>query len=311
MSSLIAVCKTEDIDVVLLQKILLTARRKLKIKGYNATTPQIGTDKGLATLVKTSIPTTRLHNLIPCGTNVETLAVTITLLNQKIYIYNIYRKINREDTGELQVTQLFAHAKRTPTIICGDFNVHHPILSSSSMTNPSGEHIAFALEEFEGIALLNTGQPTHLRGGRLDMTFVTTAIRHLTKWQVHSTLISDHFATVTELEMQQLPPIPPPPPRWNQELADWVCFRLAIEEWVVSYIPPEDIDQLEKDLVDAFHNAANRVMPLKATGGNYTYKDSWYYCPEIRRLKTRLNSHKNIQKKVHSRKQRTTANSQN
>ncbi|XP_066953335.1 uncharacterized protein [Macrobrachium rosenbergii] len=36
---------------------------------------------------------------------------------------------------------------------------------------------------------------------------------------------------MTELEMQQLPPIPPPPPRWNQDLANWVIFRLALEEW--------------------------------------------------------------------------------
>ncbi|XP_068225095.1 uncharacterized protein [Palaemon carinicauda] len=162
MSSPITVCKIEDIDVILLQETNLIVGRKIKIPGYNAyTTPQIGTDRGLATLVKKSIPTTRLHNRIPCSINIETLAVTITLLNQKIDIYNIYRKVNREDTGEIQLPQLFAHAKRTPSIICGDFNAHHPILSSLSMTNPSGEHIAFALEEFEGITLLNTGHPTH------------------------------------------------------------------------------------------------------------------------------------------------------
>ena len=48
------------------------------------------------------------------------------------------------------------------------------------------------------------------------------------------------------------------------------------------------MDQLELDLNGAIHNAANKAMPLK-TRGNYTYKDSWYYCPEVRVLKTRLN----------------------
>ena len=48
------------------------------------------------------------------------------------------------------------------------------------------------------------------------------------------------------------------------------------------------MDQLELDLNGAIHNAANKAMPLKARG-NYTYKDSWYYCPEVRVLKTRLN----------------------
>ncbi|XP_066945256.1 uncharacterized protein [Macrobrachium rosenbergii] len=217
------------------------------------------------------------------------MAIRITLQNQRLDIYNLYRKINRESPGELQLTQLFAHATDTPTIICGDFNAHHPLLSSPTITNQAGEHVAYSLEEFEGVALLNTGQSTHIRGGRLDLTFATTTIRHLTRWQVHPTLVSDHFATMTELEMQQLPPIPPPPPRWNQDLANWVIFRLALEEWAAQYTPPEDIDQLEKDLVDAIHNAANKAMPIKTAQRNYSYKDSWYYCQEVRQLKTLLN----------------------
>ncbi|XP_068222183.1 uncharacterized protein [Palaemon carinicauda] len=165
MSSPIAVCKTEEVDVILLQETFLTTGTKLKIAGYNAyTTRQIGTDKGLAILVRTTIPITRLHNPIPCGDNVETLAVT----------------------------------KERLTLLCGDFNAHHPILSFPSTTSPSGEHIPFALGELEGVTLLNTEQPTHLRGGRLDLTFATTAMRHLTRWQVHSTLVIDHFVTVTE-----------------------------------------------------------------------------------------------------------------
>ncbi|XP_068236931.1 uncharacterized protein [Palaemon carinicauda] len=210
-----------EIDVILLHETFLTTGKKVRIAGYNAyTPPQIGTDKGLATLVRTTINTTGLHNPIPCCTNVETLAITVTLLTQKVDIYNIYRKINWEDTRVLQLTQLIAHAERTPTLIFGDFNAHHPILSSQSMTNPSGEHIAFASEDFEGVALLNTTYT--LKRKQTRYTFLTTAVRHLTKWRVQATLISDHFATVTELEIQQLPQIPLPPPRWNQDLADWV-----------------------------------------------------------------------------------------
>ncbi|XP_068227962.1 uncharacterized protein [Palaemon carinicauda] len=158
MPSLIAVCKTEDIDVILLQETWLTSGAKFRIARYNAyTTPRIGTDKGLAALVKTSIPTARIHNLIACGNNIKTLAVRITLLNQNIDIYSNYRKINREEPGELQLAQLFAHTAVSPTIICGDFKAHHPLLSSPSARIPSGEHIAFALEEFEGVSLLNKG----------------------------------------------------------------------------------------------------------------------------------------------------------
>ena len=46
--------------------------------------------------------------------------------------------------------------------------------------------------------------------------------------------------------------------------------------------------QGKRGQTNPIHNAANKAMPLKARG-NYTYKDSWYYCPEVRVLKTRLN----------------------
>ena len=108
--------------------------------------------------------------------------------------------------------------------------------------------------------------------------------------------MSDHYATITELDAPQLPPIPPPPPRWNQDLANWVVFRLALEEWAAHYVPPEDIDQLEKDLVEAIHHAADMAMPKKSRS-NHTYKDSWYYSPEVRRLKTMLNRVKKLYRK--------------
>ena len=138
---------------------------------------------------------------MPCGTNIEVMAITITLLNINMNIYNIYRKRNREYPGELQLGQLFALAGNHPTLICGDFNAHHPILSSPSPTNEAGEHLCYILEEIPEIALLNNGQPTHMRGGRLDLTFLSTNLRPHATWQVHPTLMSDHFATNTKIEL--------------------------------------------------------------------------------------------------------------
>ena len=82
--------------------------------------------------------------------------------------------------------------------------------------------------------------------------------------------------------------MPPPPPKWNQDLANWVIFQRELEAWGAHYNPPDDIDLLEADLQKAIHGAANSSMPLRRPG-KYTYKDSWYYCPEVRELKTRLN----------------------
>ena len=296
-AALIAACKTENIDIIILQETLLRRGQKFKVGGYSVyTTPHEDTDRGLAILIKSTIPVKKISNHISCGEDVEVLAVTITLQDTKLDIYNIYRKITQGNTGELDMTQLFAHASSTNTLITGDFNAHHQILSSPTAPNEAGEHIAHLLNDFHNISLVNNGQPTHIRGGRLDLTFISTPIRTLVKWDVHPTLMSDHFATVTDIETPQLPPIPPPPPRWNQELADWHIFKTEIEEWAANYEIPNDINIFEQQLIAAVHNAANKAMPKKSTG-NHTFKDSWYYCQEVRELKTRLNRVRKLHKR--------------
>ena len=288
-ATLLAHCKTEHYDVITLQETLLQRGKKFKLNGYTTyTTPHEDTNRGLAILVKNSIPAKRIANPISCGNNVEVMATTITLQNYQLDIYNVYRKLTQGRVGELELSNLCGHASSRNTLITGDFNAHHNILSSPSHTNEAGEHIASMLTDFPDVALLNNGEPTHIRGGRLDLSFISTPLRSATKWGVHPTLTSDHFATKMVLDTPQLPPIPPPPPRWNQELADWAIFQREMKNWADNYIIPEDIDQFESDLVSAIHAAADKAMPMK-TNGNFNFKDSWYYCEEVRLLKTRLN----------------------
>ena len=179
-AALIATCKTENYDVIVLQETLLRRGNKFKINGYNVyTTPHEDSNRGLAILVKSSIPVKKITNQISCGDNVEVLALKITLQNTSLEIYNIYRKITHGSQGDLDLTQLFAHASSTSTLITGDFNAHHPLLSSVSNSNEAGEHIAQVLDDFQDISILNNGQATHIRGGRLDLTFISKAIRML------------------------------------------------------------------------------------------------------------------------------------
>ena len=287
--TLIAHNKIENYDIITLQETLIKPGNRFKFNGYNVyTTPHENGFRGLAILVKSTIPVKKIINPIHCGDNVEVLAVKLTLQDTTLDIYNIYRKITRGSEGELDLTQLFAHAVSTNTLITGDFNAHHTILSSPTPNNETGAHIVHVLDNFQNIAIVNNGQPTHIRGGRLDLTFITATLRTLVTWSIHPTLMSDHFATVTEIEMPQLPPIPPPPPRWDLSTADWGIFQRELLHWAENYTLPDDINQLEQDLTNAFHRAADKAMRIK-TPGNYTYKDSWYYCKEVRELKTTLN----------------------
>ena len=276
-ATLLAYCKTEKYDVITLQETLIRTGKKFKVNGYNTyTTPCENTNRGLAILVKSSIPVKRMTNPISCGDCVEVMAVRLTLRNQTLDIYNIYRNIN------------LSHTESTNTLIMGDFSAHHEILCSPYLPNAAGDHIYQRLSDFNRVSLLNNGQSTHVRGGRLDLSFISTILRPFSIWQVHIELTSDHFVTRTKIDIQTLPPIPPPPPRWNQDLADWSIFQSELEKWAFEYDPSQNIDRMESDLHNAIHAAADKAMPLRSTG-NYTYKDSWYYCPEVRLLKTRLN----------------------
>ena len=129
------------------------------------------------------------------------MAVRLTLDNQTLDIYNIYRNIQH---GELDLSQLFAHTENTNTMIMGDFNAHHEILSSTRPSNTTGDHIYQSLNDFNRVSLLNNGQSTPIRGGRLDLSFISTVLRPFSTWQLHSDLTSDHFATRTKIYRRYL-----------------------------------------------------------------------------------------------------------
>ena len=223
-ATLLAYCKTEKYDVITLQERLIHTGKKFKVNGYNTyTTPCEDTNRGLAILVKSSIPVKRITNPISCGDCVEVMAVRLTIRNQTLDIYNIYRNKNH---GELDLSQLFSHTESTNTLIMGDFNSHHEILCSPRPPNAAGDHIYQSLNDFNRVSLLNNGRPTHVRGGRLDLSFISTILRPFSTWQVHIELTSDHFATRTKIDIQTLPSMPPPLPRWNQDLADWSIFSI-------------------------------------------------------------------------------------
>ncbi|KAG7174155.1 hypothetical protein Hamer_G003039 [Homarus americanus] len=87
--------------------------------------------------------------------------------------------------------------------------------------NLDGHHLVELLTDVPEITLINTGEPTHILGGTLDLTFISTELVPVVQWEIDDELTSDHFATTTTLRMELLPPPPRPSPRWNTKKANW------------------------------------------------------------------------------------------
>ncbi|KAK4326293.1 hypothetical protein Pmani_003157 [Petrolisthes manimaculis] len=88
-------------------------------------------------------------------------------------------------------------------------------LDLSEHNNEAGLHLAIVLEEADNICLLNSGVSTHQAGGRLDLTFVSRDLGHCSKWWIHPTLTSDHYAIRISLELRIISFAARPLAGWN------------------------------------------------------------------------------------------------
>ena len=283
----------EELDLVLLQETLTPPDFGWRVAGYTfhslPATEEGG--RGCATLIRSSIPHRRITDPVPCGDGVEVLALELQLGPLLLPVYNVYRS----QRHELEAGELLTLASHSSLLVAGDLNAHHPLLQSASPTNPTGRHLAALIEEIPHLHLLNTGEPTHVRGGRLDLTLVSGDLAAGATWQVHPTLTSDHYATLTTLAVA--PPVPPrPPPRWNIARADWSRFQAFLDEWWAAYEPPGDLHQQERDLTAAIQRAADAAIPKSSPGRRHRH-DWWFYCEEVREHNHRVNTHRKLYKK--------------
>lgn len=279
----------ENIDVILLQETMTTEDTTPKIPGFSSNMLNWSEGRrGLATYVRRRIPHDRIENPIPCGEGVEVLAVNLHVGPSTICIYNIYRAPQHQ----LEIAELFN--SNGPMLIGGDFNAHHGILQSNYV-NRTGRHLASTLEE-TNVHLLNSGEPTHEAGGRLDLTLVTPDLASHSKWWIHPTLTSDHYAVRTSIELEQQPMSYRNPPGWNTTKADWKAFEKHFNSWYESGWRDEAVLDAKADAFSsAVINAAENTIPRKKTGRRH--KGYWFYCDEIREQNRRINK----QRKIHRR----------
>jgi len=138
-----------------------------------------------------------INQSYPCeeiilNTDIEAIAVTITLPHTNITICNVYIPNQKEFT--LSDIEHIVHLLPNPYIIVGDFNSHSETWGSYK-TNHRGNIIEELLSN-DFITILNNGQPARTNGysSAIDLSLANTSFSHKLDWKTLPDIYSsDHI----------------------------------------------------------------------------------------------------------------------
>lgn len=163
---------------------------------------------GIAFLIKDNI----LYNLLNINIKLEALeigAITIRCKLEEIIIVAGYRAPStRNRLREIEWNKLINEiSKYRFSILCGDFNAHHPSWGSTHEC-PNGRTI-FENTSPDELILINDGSPIHIKINKekiimtnIDITFVSPELGMLSSWQVSEDKWgSDHFPTILKIDL--------------------------------------------------------------------------------------------------------------
>ncbi|KAG7171523.1 RNA-directed DNA polymerase from mobile element jockey-like 21 [Homarus americanus] len=154
--------------------------QQFRLPGYQQySVPKGPNSHGSMILVRATIPSSEVEP-VHSGDGVEAQAIRIHLANDSLVVYNIYKL----PTKRLEAGELLSQATQELVLIAGDFNAHHPTMNSTTRMNLDGRHLVELLTDVPEITLINTGEPTHILGGTLDLTFISTELVPVAQWEV-------------------------------------------------------------------------------------------------------------------------------
>jgi len=289
LPTLIFALAENSYDVVVLQETLLKTHINLtNYTGFH-NFYQAGLNRGISILIRSDLMAKAISVQPHCRHEVEFQGVTISLLNNDYHIFNIYRP--PWASAKLKIDHIFAIVNNSSSILCGDFNAHNPLwnnptTNSVAKTCSTGNYLRTLLQEFSDVSLVNSSDTTHLCGGVLDLTFVSSPLLPLTKWSLHPFLASDHFAVTTTIQALRVPTLSPTL-KWDLRRADWRLYKDLIEDWVAGWVPPDDLDQFDSAFVGAIHEAGTQAFPTTSPSF-HSHRNHWFYNDRIRELRHRL-----------------------
>ncbi|KAG7175913.1 RNA-directed DNA polymerase from mobile element jockey-like 47 [Homarus americanus] len=152
--------------------------KQFRLPGYQQySVPKGPNSHGSTILVRATIPSSEVEP-VNYGDGVVAQAVLIHLANDSLVVYNIYKP----PTKRLEAGELLTQATQELVLIAGDFNVHHSTINPTTRMNLDGRHLVELLTHVPEITLINTGEPTRILGGTLDLTFISTELVPVAQW---------------------------------------------------------------------------------------------------------------------------------
>ena len=202
-------------DIICLQETFLNYRYYPQIVGYTMLRKDRGTPTGgggIAILIRNNIYFTELR-IIDTEWKVEGLNI--------IKVYN--KPSNIFSANLLNILSTF-----DSSVICGDFNAHHPTWGSAA-ANSSGSNLVNFLNDGNHV-LLNLSIPTHLtitdkiQWSLPDLTMVSWQMAGKSNTNItHEFLGSDHSVIITTINDFEIP-TKLHIPKWNFGRADWPAY---------------------------------------------------------------------------------------
>ena len=255
-----------------------------KIPGYATFfLPKIlGRTRGLITFVKNSVPSEKFDFNSDVGKATEVLAVKIYLDSGPFLLFNIHR---RRAQHKFFLQPFLQHPFKS--VLLGDFNAHHPRWGPiDKPATRSGRDLAEQLDDFNDYICINHSVATRHKSG-LDLAILHNDLAAVSDWDIHPTLNSDHFATITTIHTS-VPDIPPAYiPKWKIDRADWDKYRSKLVELSSTVNAPGSVQQQADTIINHISIAAQEAIP-KSKSHNFK-KDHWYSTDDLRKSKRIVN----------------------
>ena len=139
-------------DVICLQETMLTPNINPSFKNYTCYyESQSNGSHGLGTLVKKSIPQSRINLVSP----LEVIAINVTIQGKTYTISNHY--VSPSDVLSKEAFNKVIKEFKFPYLLCGDFNAHNPLWSfNESVQNDVRGRVIEELLNDHSLILLNS-----------------------------------------------------------------------------------------------------------------------------------------------------------